>query len=155
MLGNHENISLGRGHRFCEVANLDQWYAVVILTEDQIKFAQLDQPAWIKLYTQPDKTIESVVEATVETDLSIDRKDFDAPATGQADHNVSPTRPPDLIMEMVSALQKQELQYYARVPLPDSELPLKIGLGGQARLFTGYRSLGSRLLWWFNQNFGR
>ena len=151
--GHHANVSVQRGQRFCEVANLNQWDAVVILTENQIKFAQIDMPTTIRLASQPETAIESTVESLGETDLSIDRENFDSPAPGQPTAGMTQSRPPDLVTEMVSALQQQELQYFARVPLPKNELPLKIGLTGQARLYTGQRSLGARLWWWINQNF--
>ncbi len=153
LFGNHENVSALRGQRFCEIADLSKWYAVVILSEDQIKFAQIDQPARIKLYSQPNKVIEAAVEAIGETDLAIDRKKYEAAMPGQPGQSIQQNRPPDLTIELLSALQKQDLQYFARVPLPANEIPLKIGLGGQARLYTGYRSLGARLWWWINQNF--
>jgi hypothetical protein len=54
---------------------------------------------------------------------------------------------------MVAALQQQDFQYFARVPLPETDIEMKIGLGGQARLFTGYLSIGERIWWWINQNF--
>jgi putative peptide zinc metalloprotease protein len=153
LFGKHENVSALRGQRFCEVADLSKWYAVVILTENQVKFAKLDQKTKIKLYSKPDQVIEAFVEAIGETDLSIDREDYEAPIPGQPRQSIPQNRPPDLITELISTLQKQDLQYYARVPLPEGEVPLKIGLGGQARLYTGYRSLGARLWWWINQNF--
>lgn len=151
--GNHLTVSVERGQRFCEVADLSQWYAVVILSENQIKFTGLDQPAKIKLYADPTNVIESKVESIGETDLSIDREDFDKPQPGQPSGTMSQSRPPDLMTEMVAALDQSELQYFARVPLPQMDQPLKIGLGGQARLFAGYRSLGQRIWWWINQNF--
>ena len=153
LYGKHDNVSAQRGQRFCEVADLSKWYAVVMLTEHQVKFAQIDQPTKIRLYAQPSTTLESTVESIGETDLSIDRANYEAPAAGQPNQGSLQTRPPDLVTEMVSVFQQQELQYFARVPLPETEFPLKIGLGGQARLFTGYRSLGARLWWWINQNF--
>jgi hypothetical protein len=60
---------------------------------------------------------------------------------------------PDLIRELVAANFQAEIQYYARIPFDPDDRELKIGLGGQARIWTGYRSLGSRLYRWFNQNF--
>jgi putative peptide zinc metalloprotease protein len=153
LFGKHENVSALRGQRFCEVADLSQWYGVIILTENQIKFARLDQETKIRLYSQPDETITTKIEAINETELAIDRKNFDTPTPGQQSRSVPQNRAPDLMVELVSALQKQEFRYYARVTLPESNVPLKIGLGGQARLYTGYRSLGARLWWWINQNF--
>ncbi len=151
--GNHETVTAERGQRFCQVADLSQWYAVVILSENQVKFAQLDQLTKIKLYADPTKVIESKVESIGETDSAIDREDFEKPEPGRPSGPISQARPPDLMTEMVGAIDQKDLQYFAKVPLPKSDQPLKIGLGGQARVFTGYRSLGARLWWWINQNF--
>jgi putative peptide zinc metalloprotease protein len=153
LYGKHDNVSAQLGQRFCEVADLSKWYAVVILNEHQVKFAQIEQPTKIKLYAQPETVLKSTVESIGETDLSIDRTNFASPAPGQPGQGSLQSRPPDLVTEMVSVFQQQELQYFARVPLPENQFPLKIGLSGQARLFTGYRSLGARLWWWINQNF--
>ena len=79
LYGKHDNVSAQRGQRFCEVADLSKWYAVVILNEHQVKFAQIDQPTKIKLYAQPKTVLESTVESIGETDLSIDRTNFEVP----------------------------------------------------------------------------
>ena len=150
LFGQHNNVSAQRGQRFCEVADLSKWYAVVVLTEHQVKFARLDQAARIKLYSEPGQIYDSAVESIGETEYSIDREDYE-PTQKSLENRDS--RMPDPIVEMVAAYQQHELQYFARVPLEETALPLKIGMGGQARLFTGYRSLGYRLWWWFNQNF--
>lgn len=152
--GRNVGVSLGYRQRFCEVANLSRWQAVVLLTENQIKFAEPGMKTRIKLYLDPGHVIESEVETLGVTDRSIEREDYSNSGSGTDD----PTQLPDIVAEMVAASQKAELQYYARVPLPPADplvqrTPLKIGLGGQARLVTGRRSLGARIWWWFNQNF--
>ncbi len=154
LYGNHDNVSAQRGQRFCEIADVTKWYALVILTEHQIKFAEKGQAVKIKLYAQPGKVLESKVESKPgPTDLSIDRESRDSATPGQPQSPGTRQRPPDLSNEMVAALQQQDFQYSARVPLPETDIEMKIGLGGQARLFTGYRSIGKRIWWWINQNF--
>jgi putative peptide zinc metalloprotease protein len=150
LYGQHSHISAQRGQRFCEIADLSQWYAVVVLTEDQVKFAKLDQPTKLKLYSEPGAVYRSKIESLGDTEISIVRQDYDV---NQKSMSRLESRPPDPIVEMVAAYQQQDFQYFARVPLGKTELPLKIGLGGEARVFIGYRSLGNRLRWWFNQNF--
>lgn len=145
----NEGVYAVRGQRFCEVADLTRWHAIVLLDEQQVKFATKDMTAKIKLYTRPDKVIESKVTALGLADQSIQRdkrnlyNPMDAPQS----------RLPDLVSEMVAQYQQVELQYYALVPIEQADAPVKIGTAGQARLFTGYRSLGARLWWWFNHNF--
>jgi putative peptide zinc metalloprotease protein len=150
LFGQHNNVSAQRGQRFCEVADLSKWYAVVVLTEHQVKFAKLDQDVKLKLYSEPGNTYESTVESIGETEYSIDRKDYELTQESMQNRD---SRPPDPLVEMVAAYQQRDLQYFARVPLTETAMPLKIGMGGQARLFTGHRSLGYRIWWWFNQNF--
>ena len=147
--GNNENVAAIRGQRFCEVADLSQWHAIIFLSENQIKFATKDQDVKIRLHSQPDELFETTLETLGETDQSIHRQDYDVP---EVDPNAS-QRLPDLVAEMVAAYQLDEIQFYARAPLQQQNQTLKIGLSGEARLFTGYRSLGARLWWWINQNF--
>ena len=134
---------------------MSKWYAVVLLTEGQIKFAEPGQKARVKLYARPDYVIETEVESIGVSDRSMDRQDYNI----AADQAMQQARLPDLVAEMVAAHQQTDIQYYARVPikLESSEIDaqeLKIGIGGQARLrSTNNRSLGARLLWWLNQNF--
>ena len=150
LYGQHDHVSAQRGQRFCEIADLSKWYAVVVLTEHQVKFAKLGQPTRLKLYSEPGNVYESTVESIGETEFSIDREDYEP--SQQSMGNME-SRPPDPVVEMVAVYQQLDFQYFARVPIANTELPLKIGMGGQARLSTGYRSLGYRIWWWFNQNF--
>ena len=96
--------------------------------------------------------IRDRIEQIGVTDLSIDRKNYEISQQEIASLGQQQDGIPDLVQEMVAQYQKPELQYYARVPLEDVQ-KLRIGVGGQARLFSGYRSLGSRALWWINQTF--
>ena len=147
----HDNASASRGQRFCEVADFSQWYFVIILTEHQVKFVELDQDVKIKLYSEPGNSYKSKILSTpVETDYSIDRQEYEPT---QASMQGSQSRVPDPLVEMVAAYDQPDLQYVTRVRLEDTELPLKIGMGGKAKIFVGNRPLGYRLLWWFNQNF--
>ena len=149
--GKNRSVSVTKGQRFCEVADLNKWQAYVLLTEDQVKFAQEGREAKMKLYYRPWETLYGTIAQTGITDMTIDRDSYELSqqeiaALGQRGEI------PDLVLEMVAQYQKPELQYYARVPIEDDQ-KLRIGVGGQARLFAGYRSLGARLLWWVNQTF--
>lgn len=150
LYGQHSNVSAQRGQRFCEIANLSKWYAVVILTEHQVKFAKLDQATKVKLYSDPGHTYHSKIEWIGETDIAINREDYDPlqPSMGGNNSNAS-----DPVIEMVAGYQHQNFQYFARVPIESPTIAPKIGIGGQARVSTGYRSIGYRIWWWFNQNF--
>ncbi len=156
LAGRHDNIPMQRGQRLCEVANLSKWNANVILTEHQVSFAKANQYVKIKLNSKPGQIIESKLVAPQPTDFSLDRENYDAGMPGQPGKPERPkqSRPPDLLSELVAPARRSELQYVGLVPIPaDTDVPLRVGLGGQARLFTGYRSLGYRLYWWINQNF--
>ena len=149
--GRNQTVSVARGQRFCEVADLSKWQAYVLLTEHQIKLARVGNQAVMKLYYRPWEKIHGSIEQIGVTDLSIDRDSYELSqkkiaALGQQDDV------PDLVLEMVAQYQKPDLQYYARIPL-ENPGKLRIGVGGQARLYTSYRSLGARMLWWINQTF--
>ena len=146
----HDNASASRGQRFCEVADFSQWYFVIILTEHQVKFVELDQDVKIKLFSEPGNSYKAKILSTpVETDYSIDRQEYEPTQTSAQGQS----RVPDPVVEMVAAYDQPDLQYVTRVRLEETELPLKIGMGGKAKIFVGNRSLGYRLWWWFNQNF--
>ena len=148
--GQHENLLIARGQRLCEVADLSKWHAVISLTEHQVIFAKKDKEVWLKLYADTDHTLEAKIGKVGQTDYSIDREDYEPSQEKLAQGD---SRAPDRLMEMVADYQKQDLQYFAEVPIDETNGPLRIGMSGQARIFTGYRSLGSRVWWWFNQNF--
>ncbi len=147
----HDNASVNRGQRFCEVADFSEWYFVVILTEHQVKFVKLDQNVKIKLYSEPGNSYKSKIQSTpVETDYSIVRQEYEPT---QSSIQEVQSRTPDPVVEMIATYEQPDLQYVTRVPLGETELPLKMGMGGKAKIFVGNRSLGYRLLWWINQNF--
>lgn len=154
LTGKNKNVSAMKGQRFCEVADLTKWHAIILLTEDQIKFAEAGKYVKIRLYADPGKLIESEVESIGIADQSINREQknnyMPDPNQGRVDPE---SRLPDLVTEMVSATNHNNIQYFARVPVDPKTLPMKIGMGGQARLFNSNRSLASRIWWWFNQNF--
>ena len=150
----NENLSAVRGQRFCEIADLTQWHAIVLLTENQVNLASKDQQVKIKLYSDPGHIIESKVESLGVADQSVLRDQRnDASIMRSAAAESSTDRIPDLVTEMVAANFHVDIQYFARVPVSPRQSALKIGLGGQARMYTGNRSLGARIWRWFNQNF--
>ena len=148
--GQHENLLIARGQRLCEVADLSKWHAVIGLTEHQFIFAKKGDSVWLKLYSDTDHTLKAKIDKINPTDYSIDREDYEPSQEKLAQGD---SRAPDRLMEMVADYQKQNLQYFAEVPIDETNGPLRIGMSGQARIFTGYKSLGYRVWWWFNQNF--
>ncbi len=148
--GQHQNLLVGRGQRLCEVADLSKWHAVIGLTEHQFLLAKKDQRVWLKLYADAGETMESKVERINETEYSIDRENYEP---SQQEIVEGSARAPDRLMEMVAAYQMQDFQYFTRVPIEGSAGSMRIGMSGQARIFTGYKSLGYRAWWWINQNF--
>jgi len=128
--GKNRSVSVTRGQRFCEVADLSKWQAYVLLTEHQIKFAKVGNEAVMKLYYRPWEKIRGPIEQIGVTELSIDRKNYEMSqqeiaSLGQRNEI------PNLVQEMVAQYQKPELQYYARVPLEGVQ-KLRVGVGGQA-----------------------
>ena len=145
----NEGVSGIVGQRFAEIADLSNWYAVVLLDEQQIKFVNEDMYAKIRLYSEPHRIIESRVQSYGAADQSVRREKRSAFGPG----DTSAPRLPDLVTEMVAANEQSKIQYFAKLPIESSNGEFSIGVGGQARLYTGYRSLGARVWWWINHNF--
>ena len=154
LIQKHDNVSVGAGQRFCEVANLDRWRGIVLLSEQQVKFIKGGQEARIRLFSRPSETlIAKVAEDVGVTDLQLNRDDYELLPGQQSDPRVRENRIPDLISELVPQYDLNRLHYYAEVPLEDSDRTLKIGLSGKVRVKCPNRSYGTRILWWINQNF--
>ena len=147
------NLTLSAGERFCEIADMETWQGIVLLTEQQIKFVSKGQEARILLDSRPDEVLESSVKNWVVTERSINRDKYDLSVQQQKDPRVLESNIPDLISELVPQYNVQYYQYYATVPLEDPGQNLKIGLSGQARLICKDRSVKDRILWWINNNF--
>jgi putative peptide zinc metalloprotease protein len=148
-----DNVSAGATQRFCEVAQLDRWRGIVLLSEQQVKFIKEGQEARIRLRARPDEILKAKVTDVGVSDLSINREKYELLAAQQQDPRVRENKIPDLISELVPQYDLNNLHYYAEVPLMDEDRTLKIGLSGKARITSEPRSYGSRILWWINQNF--
>ena len=137
------------GSEMC-IRDRSKWHAVIGLTEHQVIFPKQGDQAWLKLYADAGQTLESKIGKVSPTDYSISREDYEPSQQQTAQGN---SRAPDRMTEMLADYQKQDFQYFTEVPLDETNGPLRIGMSGQARIFTGYVSLGYRAWWWFNQNF--
>ena len=154
LIQKYDNVSAAPGQRFCEVADLDKWRGIVLLSEQQVGFVQSGQEARIRLNLRSNETIVAKIAQDVGiTDLSINRKKYELLTGQQQDPRVRENRIPDLISELVPQYDLNRLHYYAEVPLEDSDRTLKIGLPGKVRIKCPNRSYGARILWWINQNF--
>ena len=156
LIARNDNVSATPPQRFCEVAGLDKWRGIILLSEQQVKFISREgnQEARIRLYARPSETIVSEISKDVGvTDLSINRDDYELITGQQQNPRVRENRLPDLISELVPQYDLNRLHYYAEVPLNDADRTLKIGLSGKVRVKCEPLSYGSRILWWLNQNF--
>jgi hypothetical protein len=153
LIQRYDNVSAGAGQRFCEVADLDQWRGIVLLSEQQVNFIKPGQDAHIRLASRSYETITAKVADVGVTDLSINRDSYELLQATQQDPRVRENNIPDLISELVPQYDLNRLHYYAEIPLKDTDRSLKIGQSGMVRVTCPNRSFGSRLLWWINQNF--
>lgn len=153
LIQKYDNVSAATKQRFCEVAELDRWRGIILLSEQQVGFIKADQEARIRLYSRPNETLIANVTDVGVTDLSLNREDYELLAAQQKDPRVRDNRLPDLISELVPQYDLTRLHYYAEVPLQDEDRTLKIGLSGKVRVSCPNWSYGARLLWWINQNF--
>ena len=150
LTGRNGSVTCVAGQRFCEVADLSQWYAIVLLTENQMDFASKGQLARIKLYAEPWRVIEAEIEAIGVSDRSLEKDDRFEPV----EQLIQRIELPDLVSELVSQQGQGDIQYFARVPIENGKIPFKIGYGGQCRMDTRKRSIGERIMFWLSENFG-
>lgn len=148
--GRHQDISIRRGERVCEIADLSSWEVIVLLTERQVKFTYPGQTTRIRLHALPGTLIETELEVVGVADRLIQRQGRNE----TPDNLQSKIRLPDLVSELVAQTDQDQVQYIAKAKIPNRDLPLQIGLDGQGRLRLENRSLAQRLWWWFNENFG-
>ncbi len=153
LIQRYDNVSAGAGQRFCEVADLDHWRGIVLLSEQQVKFVEAGQVAHIRLASRSNETLVAKVADVGITDLSNNRDDYELLTGSQQDPRVRENSVPDLISELVPQYDLNRLHYYAEIPLEDTDRSLKIGQSGKVRVTCPNRSYGSRILWWINQNF--
>lgn len=148
--GYHQDIPIKRGERLCEIADLQNWEAIILLTERQVKFTHPGQKTRIRLHAFPGTTLETEIATVGVADRLMQRSGRDeSPEILQ-----SKIRVPDLVSELVSQVDQESVQYIAKAPIAIDGVSLHIGLDGQGRLKLPNRSLGARLWWWFNENFG-
>ena len=150
LTGRNESVTCVAGQRFCEVADLSKWYAIVLLTENQMEFIAEGQAARIKLYAEPWRVIETEIEAIGVSDRSLEKDDRYEPV----EQLIQRIELPDLVSEMVAQQSQGDIQYFARVAIDSGEVPFKIGYGGQCRLQARKRSFGERIMFWLSENFG-
>ncbi|MEZ6096260.1 MAG: biotin/lipoyl-binding protein [Pirellulaceae bacterium] len=148
--GNLEGVMVARGQRLCEVANFENWEAIILLTERQKDFTRIDQNVRFKLHAFPGETIETKISSIGVADRIVQR----AAKNETADNLQARVRIPDLVSELVSKTDQESVQYIAKAPIDRDSLPLQIGLDGQCRIKMPNRSLAQRLWWWFSENFG-
>ena len=90
LIQKYDNVSAAPGQRFCEVADLDKWRGIVLLSEQQVGFVESGQEARIRLHSRSNETIVAKIAQDVGiTDLSINRKKYELSLI----HISEPTRP--------------------------------------------------------------
>lgn len=150
LLGQQQGTTLVRGQRLCEVVDQSQWQAVLLLSESQIEWLQMDAATRVMLHAHPGQVWESKITTVGVSDRLLNRQTrMEGPDVMQ-----SRVRVPDLLTELVAKSDQEAIQYFAQAPVTISGIQPRIGEDGQGRIFTGNRSLASRIWRWFNETFG-
>jgi putative peptide zinc metalloprotease protein len=129
---------LAAGVLVCQVADLDQWEAVLAVDQSQVAFLRPGQPVRLCLDSSPSRAIQSRIEQIA---VCAHPADSRGPAAARRERENPPTdrRHPPLTLTAL---------YQASCPFEDTSDQSLSGVQGRARVFTGYQTLGQRLGRW-------
>jgi putative peptide zinc metalloprotease protein len=121
---------------FCLIGDPERLEAVLVVDQGDVEFVRTEQPVRVQLESHPGTTFHSHV-----LDISgMDMKESPASLSIQEGGNLA-TRTDQQTGTQVPI----STSYQARVPLEDVDAPITIGTRGQAKIFTGWQTLGSRI----------
>lgn len=133
-----ENVgaSLEQGTLFCQVGDPKRLEAVLIVDQADRNIIRPDQKVDLKLEGLPFKTFHSTIAEIAESELKISPQRLSTKSGGELPTKTDPH---------TGAERPQSTSYQARVPIDDPEGLIRLGLRGQARVYTDWIPLGTRL----------
>ena len=136
MDGRNGKMYLAAGDLFCEIGDLEQLEASLVIDEGDIELVQEEDSVRIKLDAYANRTLTGQVQAIAKIDLKISPASMSTQAGGSLATRTDPS----------GAQVPQHTSYQARVPLEDDRHLLQLGMRGRAKVYTGYQPLG-RSIW--------
>jgi putative peptide zinc metalloprotease protein len=133
-----ENVGayLEQGVRFCQIGDPKRLEAVMVIDQADRNIIREDQAVDIKLEGFPGTTLHSRITEIADEELRITPSRLATKSGGELPSKTDPHTNVDRPMST---------SYQARAPIDDPDGNIRLGVRGQARVYTKWLSLGDRL----------
>jgi putative peptide zinc metalloprotease protein len=132
---------LETGTAFCQIGDPNRMEALLVIEQSEISFVRLGQRVRLRIDQGPAGIVTGTVSEVAKTDAG----DIPDPLARLLD---LPLR-----RDAKTGLATAATYYQARVKLEPSDLPLAVGMHGQAKILADWQPLGTRLLRWLQLTF--
>jgi putative peptide zinc metalloprotease protein len=119
----------------CQVGNPDDMEAVLVVDQAYIDLVREGQAVRLLLEANSRRALESQIVEIATTEMKVAPRSLAAAAGGRLETRT----------DSAGMVRPLNTSYQARVPLGEAAGALQAGLQGQARIYTGWQPLGSRL----------
>lgn len=127
---------LEQGTLFCQIGDPKRLEAVLIVDQADRNIIRPGQEVDVMLEGIPFMTLHSTIAELAESELKISPQRLSTKSGGELPTKTDPK---------TGAERPMSTSYQARVPLDDTEGLMRLGLRGQARVYTEWLPLGTRL----------
>jgi putative peptide zinc metalloprotease protein len=132
---------LETGTAFCQIGDPNQMEAMLVIEQSDIPFVRAGQRVRLRIEQGPVGIVTGTIAEVAKTDAG----DIPDPLAKLLD---LPLR-----RDAQTGLKAAATYYQARVKLEPSDLPLAVGMHGQAKILADWQPLGTRLLRWLQLTF--
>jgi putative peptide zinc metalloprotease protein len=126
---------LSQGDVICQIGDPEALEAVLVIDQHDIELVTENDEVDIQLDATPGVIFTTTIEEIAKIDLKRTSASLASQAGGQIDTRVDAS----------GAVVPISTSYQARAPLEKNEESLRVGYRGQAKIYTGWQSLRSRL----------
>jgi putative peptide zinc metalloprotease protein len=133
-----ENLgaTLEQGERFCQIGDPKRLEAVMVIDQADRNLVREGQAVDIQLEGFPSDPLHSQIAEIAESELKVSPQRLSSKSGGELATKTDPH---------TGAEKPMSTSYQARAPIDDSEGLFRLGIRGQARIYTDWLPLGTRL----------
>ncbi len=141
-----ENLGayLEQGTLFCQIGNPKQLEAVMIVDQADRNLIREGQKVDLNLEGMSFSTLHSEIQEIAESELKVSPQRLSTKHGGELPTKTDP---------QTGAERPMSTSYQARAPIDDATGAIRLGIRGQARVYTDWVSLGTRFWWMLAQTF--
>jgi putative peptide zinc metalloprotease protein len=132
---------LETGTAFCQIGDPKQMEAMLVIEQSEIPFVRSGQRVRLRIDQGPVGIISGIVSEVAKTDA------------GDIPDSLAKLLDLPLRRDAKTGLKAAATYYQARVKLEPSDLPLAVGMHGQAKILADWQPLAERLLRWLQLTF--